>query len=84
MKLKEKINEKKEKNIEIGNDNNKSQSNLNINLNAPSVINNLIEEKISTNKNNEMMSNKEDITLNDKEVIKPSEHDIQLYKPYEI
>ena len=85
MKLKEKNNETKEKNIDIDNNYNKSQSNLNINLNAPSVIkNNSIEEKIYTKKNNEIFLNKEDITLNDDGVIKPSEDDLKLYKPYEI
>ena len=85
MKLKEKNNETKEKNIDIDNNYNKSQNNLNINLNAPSVIkNNSIEEKIYTNKKDEIFLNKEDITVNDNGVINPSEDDLKLYKPYEI
>ena len=85
MKLKENIMENKKKNVDDDNKKNKSQSDLNVDLNAPSVIkNNSIDEKSCINNDDEITLKKEDITLNDQGIIKPSEDDLKLYKPYDI
>ena len=84
-KKKENIIENKKKNVDDDNNKNKSQSDLNIDLNAPSVIkNNSIDEKSCINNDDEITLKKEDITLNDQGIIKPSEDDLKLYKPYDI